>query len=787
MTLPPLRSTAGWLIIGCLMVTSLVAGPNEPVVPQVFHQDFRSGDYDPEVLFPAGQAEIFRDAKGLAMSFPAGEAKARQDTSLSPFFSLRGDFEVTVSFEILQAERPKTGDGVGVSLFIGNQPKYYASAAVALAHRLLPDGKTVYTADRLKRVEGKWTHQRRSFPTTASAGKLRLERRGTLIRFGVSEGAAAEFSTLFQMEWDRADMHGINVTASTDGSASGLELRLRDLTVRAESLPGLSDPANATALKRLDADQLGELEAKVQKLYAQLALSVVHVPSPKRSEGGFSGVITSSAGEILTCAHHDLPPQTKVTVELADGRKVKATVLGRIQQEVSAVSRFPGGDVGLLLLDEKGPWPAVPLAPAGARQSGELCLALGKPNVYHPGQPPLLRLGRLLAPHPLGMIRSSCRIQPGDSGGPLFDLEGRVLGVHQAMESLTRGINMHAPVEVFLSLRERLRESEVIALEQDRPAQPPHWKDRAGAWEPTPELSKVLNAANPSTVEVLGDGQPIALGLVVEDGQVLTKRSALTGPRGPRRLVCRWSDGRELQARLRGESRAHDLALLHVPAAGLPVVRWGKSSEIRVGQLLASPGPGPQPLHYGSVAAVHVKNPSTKSYLPISVGPAPEGLRGAAFTGFLPAHRQIDEARGLLQPGDLLTHLDEVPTLSKEEFVRVRDQRIATPNTFAGEWIKLTIDRDGKARQVFLPLVDGPAPFPAVWQQTRWNVRRNGFPDVFCHDGGLAHNRCGGPVVDRSGQVIGVNIARADPLQTFAIPSEVVQHVIVELKAQAPR
>jgi S1-C subfamily serine protease len=41
--------------------------------------------------------------------------------------------------------------------------------------------------------------------------------------------------------------------------------------------------------------------------------------------------------------------------------------------------------------------------------------------------------------------------------------------------------------------------------------------------------------------------------------------------------------------------------------------------------------------------------------------------------------------------------------------------------------------------------------------------------------------------MDRSGQVIGVNIARADPIQTFAIPSDVVQTVMASLKAQAQK
>jgi S1-C subfamily serine protease len=139
----------------------------------------------------------------------------------------------------------------------------------------------------------------------------------------------------------------------------------------------------------------------------------------------------------------------------------------------------------------------------------------------------------------------------------------------------------------------------------------------------------------------------------------------------------------------------------------------------------------------------------------------------------------------MLRPGDLITHLDDVPTPSLEEFAAARDNRTQRPNALAGERIKLTVEREGKTVLAYLPLVEGPPPLPAVWMQARWNVRRNGFPNVFCHDGGVTYDRCGGPVVDRLGQIVGINIACADPMRTFAIPADVVQKVIAELMAQA--
>jgi serine protease Do len=559
--------------------------------------------------------------------------------------------------------------------------------------------------------------------------------------------------------------------------------------------------------QRLTAPEAADLEGKIQRLYAKLAPSVVRFFNPRRKASGFSGVIVSPAGDILTCAHHHLAPGTRIEVELADGRRVRATILGSVKQEPGSRARYAAADLGMARLDDKGPWPAAAVRPPGDLKPGERCLALGYPNAHLPGQPPLLRLGRILTPNPFGRIRCSCRAQPGDSGGPLFDLEARVIGVITAMESLKTGVTLHSSVEAFLALRGRLSAGEDGEFEKEMPKAFEWRKEKAGwairpkkgseppppaepasdlrGWEAAKALRATLNKAQCSTVEVLSGERVLALGLIVSaDGWVLTKRTELTGPAGPRRLTCRLADGKRLDARVMTGSRAHDLALVKVHASGLPAVSWGGASELKAGRLVASLAPGPEPLHYALVAAVRCRNPGVKGELLLRVEPAPDGAKGVRFTGFPEERLDLADARALLRPGDRITHLDDMPTPTVADFAGARDRRVKGLEGLAGEWVKLTVERGGKAEHVFLPLVAGPAPYPFPWRDARWSLRRTGFPVVFCHDGGIAHDRCGGPVVDRSGQVIGVNIARADPMQTFAIPSDVVQRVVATLKAE---
>ena len=87
--------------------------------------------------------------------------------------------------------------------------------------------------------------------------------------------------------------------------------------------------------------------------------------------------------------------------------------------------------------------------------------------------------------------------------------------------------------------------------------------------------------------------------------------------------------------------------------------------------------------------------------------------------------------------------------------------------------------------EVFAPIIQSAGLSSFIWKQCPLSLRRNGFPSVFAHGGGIAPEKCGGPVVARSGEVVGINIASADEVQTLAIPSDVVQEVVSELKAKS--
>ena len=95
---------------------------------------------------------------------------------------------------------------------------------------------------------------------------------------------------------------------------------------------------------RLDAKELAGLERQTRSLYTELAPSVVRFFNPKRASSGFSGVIVSPSGEVLTCAHHNLPPSMRFRVKPHPG--ILSVFLRRRGQAARAIRLF--ADASLL-------------------------------------------------------------------------------------------------------------------------------------------------------------------------------------------------------------------------------------------------------------------------------------------------------------------------------------------------------------------------------------------------------------------------------------------------------
>ena len=189
---------------------------------------------------------------------------------------------------------------------------------------------------------------------------------------------------------------------------------------------------------RLLQEQMQEVSSEVLPVTVGLRLGPV--------EG--SGVIVNKEGYILTAAHVIGSPRQDVTVILPDGREVQGETLG--------MSR--GLDAGLARIldpppDENG-WPHAAVGSSDRVTTGQWVVATGHPGGYQGDRGPVVRMGRVLSRNE-SIIVTDCTLIGGDSGGPLFDMTGKVIGVHSRIGSPLTA-NLHVPVSGYRDAWERM-------------------------------------------------------------------------------------------------------------------------------------------------------------------------------------------------------------------------------------------------------------------------------------------------------------------------------------------
>jgi S1-C subfamily serine protease len=199
----------------------------------------------------------------------------------------------------------------------------------------------------------------------------------------------------------------------------------------------------------LDLASLENVETRVRELAARVTPSVVTLThGEQRGLATGSGVIIAPNGLILTAAHV-VSDSKAVDVIFPDGKTVHAKVLGANYDR----------DVALAQINEPGNYPFVELGETKDLAVGNMVVALGHPGGFDPQRKPPVRFGRVFEFNRDRYIRSDCTLASGDSGGPLFDLSGKVIGIHSSVGT-DMSVNNSAPVEVVRRDWERLMKGE---------------------------------------------------------------------------------------------------------------------------------------------------------------------------------------------------------------------------------------------------------------------------------------------------------------------------------------
>ena len=174
-----------------------------------------------------------------------------------------------------------------------------------------------------------------------------------------------------------------------------------------------------------------------------------------RNEG--TGVIVSPDGYIVTVGHVFLDDKRiRARVILSDGRRVWADALGCNYTR----------DYGLLKLDGDGPWPYVEMGTSADLEVNDPCFAVGHTGGHDRQRTASLRWGQIQSTQGR-FLQSDCAINKGDSGGPLFDFDGRVIGIHSRIYP-PLDENYHVPIDACRDSWDRLIDPEIQRWTESR-------------------------------------------------------------------------------------------------------------------------------------------------------------------------------------------------------------------------------------------------------------------------------------------------------------------------------
>ncbi len=177
---------------------------------------------------------------------------------------------------------------------------------------------------------------------------------------------------------------------------------------------------------------------------------------PQKRQGAGSGFFISPDGLIVT-NNHVVEGAEKINVRLADDTEMQGTIVGR----------DPATDVALIRVNGKGPFTPLPLGDSDALRVGEWVMAVGNPlAMEHTVTVGVVSAkGRTLgiSPDPNSrsfenFIQTDAAINLGNSGGPLVNLRGEVIGMNTAINAAGQNLGFAVPVNTVKMVLPQLKE-----------------------------------------------------------------------------------------------------------------------------------------------------------------------------------------------------------------------------------------------------------------------------------------------------------------------------------------
>lgn len=209
------------------------------------------------------------------------------------------------------------------------------------------------------------------------------------------------------------------------------------------------------AVVNIDATTRGEDRARRQSTVLPNEPDPFERPQPRDRDGprrgAGTGFIIDASGLILT-NHHVIEGADRIMARLADGRTLRAERIGS----------DPDTDIALIKVEAPRPLPFAPLGNSDSLRVGEWVLAIGNPLAYeHTVTVGVVSfIGRKLFDSSLDRyIQTDAAINFGNSGGPLINSRGEVIGINAAISSRASNIGFAVPINQASAILPQLREN----------------------------------------------------------------------------------------------------------------------------------------------------------------------------------------------------------------------------------------------------------------------------------------------------------------------------------------
>lgn len=299
------------------------------------------------------------------------------------------------------------------------------------------------------------------------------------------------------------------------------------------------------------------------------------------------------------------------------------------------------------------------------------------------------------------------------------------------------------------------------------------------AFEPQRQVLQTSSA-------VILNGRPeIGYGVVVSaDGYILAKASELTDAAD---LGVRVDGQHFKEARVVGTDDEWDVALIKVDAEGLKPVDYAESSAVPQGTWVVANGATSRTKRRLLAGIISAK----AREIPLAGGAA-IGLQLETIDDQLTVKEVVENSGAKeagIEPGDVLVKAEG------QEISKIEDLAEVLKGRKPGSVVKLDMLRGEEERQFEVKLLPRSEMFEEEEEVTRndmmsgkFSARRSGFPRVLQHDIMLGSSRnIGGPLLDLEGRCIGMNIARVNRCENFAIPSEELQEIVARMIREAAK